>query len=202
MLKMVKTIGTCVVVAVSLSLLAACGPQSMKRAGQGAAVGGLSGAAASTVSALIWGGDVGEAAARGAVWGATSGAVSGAIAGAHEDKRISEQQRAAAEKQLQDKLGEDGFAGLTALAKCKHKVAVGYAETAQENQHDALALAGLWLEAISYIDQGGQEKAEALYPAIIEADKNCETAGDVQDYADKAIQGLHNIRNQHNLPEC
>lgn len=53
---------------IALLLFTACGPQSAKRAGQGAAVGGVSGAAAGMVSALIWGGNVGEAAARGAVW--------------------------------------------------------------------------------------------------------------------------------------
>ncbi len=39
-----------------LLLITACGPQSAKRAGQGAAVGGRSGTAAGMVSALIWGG--------------------------------------------------------------------------------------------------------------------------------------------------
>lgn len=187
---------------ICLFMLAACGPQSTKRAGQGAAVGGVSGAAASMVSALIWGGNVGEAAARGAVWGATSGAVSGAIVGNQEDKRITEQQTAAAEKQLKEKLGEDGYAGLAALAKCKHNVAVSYAETAQGSKKDKYVLTGLWLEAISYIDQGDSGKAEALYPAIIEADENCQTTADVQDLADKAIEGLTNIRKQYNLPEC
>ncbi len=55
-----------------LLLLSACGPQSNQRAAEGAAIGGLSGAAAGMASALIWGGNVGEAAARGAAWGATS----------------------------------------------------------------------------------------------------------------------------------
>ncbi|MBT8347411.1 MAG: hypothetical protein KJO28_14040 [Desulfofustis sp.] len=54
-------IKTAVIIALML-LITACGPQSAKRAGQGAAVGGLSGAAVGMVSALIWGGSVGEAA--------------------------------------------------------------------------------------------------------------------------------------------
>jgi len=40
----------------------------------GAVAGGM-------VSALIFGGNVGEATARGAAWGATTGAVSGAMVG-------------------------------------------------------------------------------------------------------------------------
>jgi len=63
-------------------------------------------------------------------------------------------------------------------------------------------LAGLWLEAISYIDQGETGKAEALFPAIIEADMSCETTSNVQNNADKAIEGLQNIRKEYKLPEC
>lgn len=202
MLRPDKIIYPCIIVAVSMFLITACGPQSAQRAGQGAAIGGVSGAAASMVSALIWGGNVGEAAVRGAAWGATSGAVSGAIVGSQEDRKISEQQKAAAEKQLKEKLGGDGFAGLTALAQCKHKVAISYAETAQESKQGKYVLAGLWLEAISYIDQGETGKAEALYPAIIESDKTCETVTDVQGIAEKAIDGLNNIRKEHKLPDC
>jgi len=185
-----------------LLILTACGPQAAKQAGRGAAVGGIGGAAASTVSALIWGGNVGEAAARGAVWGATSGAVSGAIVGSQQDQRISEQQRAKAEKQLREKLGEDGFAGLTALAKCKHKVAISYAQSAQDGSNDTFVLTGLWLEAISYLDQGDTVRAEALYPAIIDADDSCNTTADVTDHAEEALQGLRNIRKEHKLPAC
>jgi len=183
-------------------VLIACGPQSAQRAGQGAALGGVSGAAASMVTALIWGGNVGEAAARGAVWGATSGAVSGAIVGSQEDKRASEQQRAEAEKQLKAKLGEDGFAGLSALARCKHKVAVSYAQTAQESGNDAYVVGGLWLEVLSYIDQGDSASAEALYPALIEADEHCRTTADVEERAAGAVEGLQNIRKEYKLPQC
>lgn len=49
---------------------------------------------------------------------------------------------------------------------------------------------------------GNTDEAEALYPSIIEADKNCQTTADVEDYADKAIEGLQNIRKEYNLSEC
>lgn len=183
-----------------LLLFTACGPQSAKRAGQGAAVGGVSGAAAGMVSALIWGGNVGEAAARGAAWGATSGAVSGAIVGSQEDKHAAQQQRAKAEKELKKKLGDDGFAGLAALAQCKHKVALGYAETAQESSNEKYRQAGLWLEALTYIDQGDNAKAESMYPELLKAQPEISTRNEVDSYAREGLQGLTKIRKQENLP--
>lgn len=185
---------------IALLLFTACGPQSAKRAGQGAAVGGVSGAAAGMVSALIWGGNVGEAAARGAAWGATSGAVSGAIVGSQEDKQAAQQQRARAEKELKKKLGDDGFAGLAALAQCKHKVALGYAETAQESSNEKYRQAGLWLEALTYIDQGDKAKAESMYPELLEAQPEISTLNEVDSYAREGVQGLTNIRKKENLP--
>lgn len=189
-----------VVLIVSLLLLTACGPQSTKRAGQGAAVGGLSGAAAGMVSALIWGGNVGEAAARGAAWGATSGAVSGAIVGGQEDKAAAQRQRAKAEKELKEKLGEDGFAGLAALAQCKHKVALGYAQTAQESSEEKYRQAGLWLEALTYIDQGDLDNAEGMYSQLLDAHPELKSRAEIDGYAREGVQGLNNIRKQEKLP--
>lgn len=188
------------VLIVSMLLITACGPQSTKRAGQGAAVGGLSGAAAGMVSALIWGGNVGEAAARGAAWGATSGAVSGAIVGSQEDKAAAQKQRAKAEQELKDKLGEDGYAGLAALAQCKHKVALGYAETAQDSTKKEYRQAGLWLEALTYIDQGDQDKAEGMYDQLLEVHPELKTRDEIDGYAREGMQGLSNIRKQEKLP--
>ncbi len=146
---------------VFLLLMTACGPNSARQAGQGAAIGGVGGAAAGMVSALIWGGNVGEAAARGAAWGATSGAVSGAIVGGSQDKKVAQQERMQAEKELKKKLGDDAFAGLSALAACKHKVALGYGETARESSNEKYQQAGLWLQAITYMDRGDSAKANA-----------------------------------------
>ena len=192
-------IKTTILIALML-LITACGPQSAKRAGQGAAVGGLSGAAAGMVSALIWGGNVGEAAARGAAWGATSGAVSGAIVGSQEDQAVAQQQRAKAEKELKQKLGDDGFAGLAALVQCKHKVALGYAETAQESSKEKYRQAGLWLEALTYYDQGELNKAESMYDELIAAHDDITSTQEVDGYTREAIEGLTNIRKKERLP--
>lgn len=186
----------------SLMLTTACGPNSARQAGQGAAIGGLSGAAAGMVGALIWGGNVGEAAARGAAWGATSGAVSGAIVGGQQDKQAAQQERAKAEKELRNKLGDDGFAGLSALATCKHKVALGYAETVQENSSEKYRQVGLWLEAVTYMDLGETVKAERVLDEIAATGWKDYTREDVEELSTKAYQGLLNIRKKENLPEA
>jgi len=82
------------------------------------------------------------------------------------------------------------------------KVAVSYAQTARESGNDIFQLGGLWLEALSYIDQGDTGSAETLYPAIIEADEHCQTAADVEERAAEAVEGLQNIRREYKLPQC
>ncbi len=190
------------VLILSLFVTTACGPNSARQAGQGAAIGGLGGAAAGMVGALIWGGDVGEAAARGAAWGATSGAVSGAIVGGQQDKQVALQERAKAEKELRKKLGDDGFAGLSALATCKHKVALGYAETAQENSSEKYRQAGFWLEAVTYMDQGDTVKAAKVLDEIAATGWKNHTREEVEQLSREAYQGLINIRQKEKLPEA
>jgi len=94
----------------------------------------------------------------------------------------------------------DGFAGLAALAQCKHKVALGYAETAQESSNEKYRQAGLWLEALTYIDQGDKAKAESMYPKLLEAQPEISSRNEVDSYAREGVQGLTNIRNKENLP--
>ena len=104
------------------------------------------------------------------------------------------------EKELKKKLGDDGFAGLAALAQCKHKVALGYAETAQESSNEKYRQAGLWLEALTYIDQGDKAKAESMYPKLLEAQPEISSRNEVDSYAREGVQGLTNIRKKENLP--
>jgi len=194
---------TLTILTITLFFISACGPNSARQAGQGAAIGGVGGAAAGMVSALIWGGNVGEAAARGAAWGATSGAVSGAIVGGQQDKKIAQQERIKAEKELKKKLGDDGFAGLSALAACKHKVALGYGETAQESGNEKYRQAGLWLEALTYLDQDDTARAAGLLDEITATGWKDHTREDVEAFSQEAYEGLINIRKREGMPtEC
>ncbi len=145
-----KWIATAVIL--TLMIFPACSQQSMQRAGQGAATGAVVGAVGGMVSALVFGGDVGEAAARGAVWGGSTGAAAGAISGSVADSNQKKAQQAAELEALKKRLGDDAFNGLAALVECKHEVAQGYGRTAAQSDNPDFALAGLWLQVITFAD--------------------------------------------------
>jgi len=181
-------------------MISACSSQTGQRAGQGAALGAVSGAAGGVVSALIFGGDVGEAAARGAAWGGSMGAVGGALTGMQQDSAIKKQQENAAEK-LKQKLGDDAFSGLVALANCKHDVAASRANTAKSLENPEYALAGHWLEVLTLADQREEDQARALFPVLIEKDPEINSEAKAEENMRSALQGLMQIRAKHNLPK-
>ena len=181
-------------------IIGACSSQTGQRAGQGAATGAVAGAAGGVVSALIFGGDVGEAAARGAAWGGSMGAVGGAISGAQQDSAMKKQQEDAVAK-LKLKLGDDAFNGLVALTNCKHDVAASHANTAKNLDNPEYALAGQWLEVLTLADQRQEDKARALFPALIEKDPEIDSEAKAEESMRKALQGLMKIRAENNLPQ-
>jgi len=61
-----------------------------KGAAKGAGTGAMAGAVGAAATALIFGGNVGEAAARGAVYGGTSGAVVGGLSGSEVDRQVAD----------------------------------------------------------------------------------------------------------------
>jgi hypothetical protein len=177
-----------------------------KGAAQGAGTGALAGAVGAAATALIFGGNVGEAAARGAVYGGTSGAVVGGISGAEADKRVAAQERAEYERRVQefrDKIGTDAFNGFVALAECKHEVALANAREAQKSGNRDFALAGLWVEALTEADRQQTDAASALLPAIVEKDRKISDAAVAQSRLDEALGEIGNIRTRHDLaPSC
>lgn len=181
-------------------IISACSSQTGQRAGQGAATGAVAGAAGGVVSALIFGGDVGEAAARGAAWGGSMGAVGGAISGSQQDSAMKKQQEDAVAK-LKLKLGDDAFNGLVALTNCKHDVAISHANTAKSLDNPKFALAGQWLEVLTLADQRQEDKARALFPALIEKDPEIDSEAKAEENMRSALQGLMKIREKYNLPK-
>ena len=126
--------------ALALTMVSLSGCASDSHATQGAAkgagTGALAGAVGAAATALIFGGNVGEAAARGAVYGGASGAVVGGLSGAETDRRIAEEERAAYEQRVAEfrqKIGDDAFNGFVALAECKYEVAMANAREAQKS---------------------------------------------------------------------
>jgi hypothetical protein len=174
-----------------------------KGAAQGGGTGALAGAVGAAATALIFGGNVGEAAARGAVYGGASGAVVGGISGAEADKRVAAEERADYERRVQqfrDEIGADAFNGFVALAECKHEVAIANAREAQKSRNRDFALAGLWVETLSEADRGQSEAAAAFLPAIVEHDREISDAAVAQARLNEALVEIGEIRAQHELP--
>ena len=185
------------------SLALSCSSNQKAGAARGATSGAISGAAAGAVSALIFGGDVGEAAARGAVWAGTAGAVGGAMAGTEADRRQAQQQRAEAERELMElrqRIGEDAFNGLAALADCKHGVALAYADSSARSESSAYALAGIWLEALTYLDSGRTEEAEPLYARLAERDDRTTSAAQAKAHATEVVEVVRDFREKEGRP--
>jgi len=194
-----KTLANLMIV-LCIAAMTACSSHSGKMAGQGAATGAAAGAVGGLVSALVFGGDPVDAAARGAVYGGTTGAVAGGIAGARADQAEKQKRDAQLEK-LKKEIGEDAYNGLEALADCKHEVALGYARTAARSDNEDYALAGLWLEVLTYGDNRQEEKARALFPDLVAKDAKISSEAQAEESMRKALQSLMDIRAEYNLPK-
>jgi hypothetical protein len=181
------------------ALLSACGEYAAKGAGTGATTGAVSGAVGGLVSALVFGGNAGDAMARGAVYGGAVGATAGAMGGAQVDKKV-EQQREATAESLRAKIGDDAYGGLEALADCKHDVALKQAELARQSDIPNFSLAGLWLEVLSYADQGNETRARELFPEVVAKDWNIKTEAEAEATMRETSNKLMDIREQYNLP--
>ena len=133
--------------------------------------------------------------------GATSGAVVGGVSGSKEDKANAAAQQKNEIAELRTQIGEDAFAGVTALAKCNHGVAEANGQVAAKSSNSNYALAGLWVNAISHADRGDIVGAQELYPEIVRWDRSIENT----DQADAELQGaltkLQAIRKEFDLPQ-
>lgn len=193
---------------VAMLLESGCASDSYaaKGASKGAGTGAIAGAVGAAATALIFGGNVGEAAARGAVYGGASGAVVGGISGAQVDKQVAAQERAEYERRVQEfreEIGTDAFNGFVALAECKHEVAIANAREAQKSRNRDFALAGLWVEALTEADRAHADAASALLPAIVEKDREIGDTAAAQARLDEALGEMGEIRTQHDLaPSC
>jgi len=180
-------------------VVAGCGSYAGKGAAQGAGTGAIAGAVGGAVTALVFGGDPVEAATRSAVWGASAGAATGAIAGSQVDKKVEEQKDAKFAK-LREEIGEENFAGLEALADCKHGASLGAAEKGRQSKNPNHALAGLWLEILNYADTGQESKARELFPALVKQDWNIDSTSQAETKMREATTALGNIREEYGRP--
>lgn len=197
-------IGTLIIMsAVLCSSGCASDSYAAKGAAKGAGTGAVAGAVGAAATALIFGGNVGEAAARGAVYGGASGAVVGGMSGAEVDRQVTAQERAEYEKRLQEfreDIGTDAFNGFVALAECKHEVALANAREAQKSRNRDFALGGLWVEALTEADRGQTGAATAMLPAIAEKDREIKDVAGAQVRLDEALAEIGEIRARYDLP--
>ena len=167
-------------------------------------MGAVAGAVGGLLTAAIFGGDAGRAAARGAAWGAGTGAVTGAIRGdMAEEAAVARQQRARQQAELERlraEIGNDNLLGLDALAQCKQRVALAYADTAARSTNREHALAAQWLEALAYADEGNRSRVEPLYPRLVDADSEIHSRSQAETTLWDLVQGLQDVRTQYGLP--
>ena len=197
--------GTLIVVAGALLALtvmtSGCASDSAaaRGAASGAGTGAVSGAVGGVFGALVFGGNPADAAARGAVYGGAVGATAGAMSGAAADERAAQQQEAGL-AQLRERIGDDAFGGLEALAECRYDVSLKQAAKAQQSSNPNYALAGLWLEVLSYADARQEDKARALFPKVVEKDWNVDSEAKAEEEMRQALNGLMDAREKNNLP--
>jgi hypothetical protein len=190
---------TVVIAAVSLAACAGAG----KGAVEGAAGGALAGAAGGLVSSLIWGGDVGEHMARGAATGATIGAIGGAVQGSQRAKAEKQYQARQEQRELDElrrEIGDDSFDAVVALAECRHEVAIANARVAAQSTNSNHALAGLWIQALTYADQDDEAGLAAIGPEVVRWDRAVTDANQFDRELEAGYNELLNIRAEHSLP--
>jgi hypothetical protein len=196
-----------VLFAASIITIAGCASDSYasKGAAEGATTGAVAGAVGGMVTALVFGGNVAEAGARGAVYGGSTGAVVGGMAGSKADQAALEQKEAQREAELaqfKERIGSDAYNGVAALAECKHEVAIANAREAANSSNSDYALAGIWVEVLAEADRQRETQARVLFPELVERDRDIRTETEADARMNEALQELRAIRVKYNLPEA
>jgi hypothetical protein len=188
--------------ALTAALLAGCAGAG-EGAVKGAAGGALAGAASGLVSALVWGGDPGEHMARGATAGATIGAIGGAVEGSSRARAQKEREAAQEQREIEQirrEIGRDAFDGVVALAECRHEVALANASEATRSTNSNHALAGLWVQALTYADQRNTAGLDAIEPEVIRWDRGIDDGMQFRRELDAGHDELVQIRREYSLP--
>jgi hypothetical protein len=194
-----------VLVMAGVSITAGCAgnSQAVKGAAEGAATGAVAGAVSGMLSALVFGGDIADAGARGAVYGGTTGAVRGGMAGSRADRDIAARKQAEYEaelKRFRAEIGADAYNGIIALAECKHEIAIANAREAAKSNISDHVLAGVWVEALTEADRQNDLATRAIFPELIKRDGEVKTEADAEALLNEALRELGDIRVESNLP--
>lgn len=183
-----------------LTLLAGCGTHAGKGAAEGAAMGAASCAVGSLVGTLIFGGSAIDNAARSAVYCGAAGAFAGGVRGSQLDEKEKQQLKTETER-LQQLLGQDAFSSLTALAQCDHATALSEATKARGSHNPNHALAGIWLEILTFADQRNETKARTLLPDVTRQDWDIDSESQAEAKMRESLGELSRVRKKYGLPE-
>jgi len=195
--------------------LSGCGSShTAKGARQGAAQGAAAGAVGGLITALVFGGDPVDRAARGAVYGGAAGAVAGGVSGSRVDKQVQAQAQAQSQARatphaqaqqdaeleaLRKEIGRPAFNGLAALAECRHQDSLKKAMKAQKSKNPNYRLAGLWLEVLNYADMRQQDQVNGLLPVIVKEDWDINSTAEADTATREAAAELITIRKDYRL---
>jgi hypothetical protein len=132
--------------------------------------------------------------------GGAVGATAGAMSGSKVDAKIEEQRNARAEK-IRAKIGDDTFKGLSALVTCDHQDTLQDAVKAKQSNNPNFAVAGYWLEVLSYADQGNSDRTKELIPGVVEKDWNISSETEARTSLLQLQDKLMAIREEYKLPK-
>jgi hypothetical protein len=193
-----------VIAAISCMIVAGCTTGARQGAAQGGAMGLIGGAAAGAVNSLLFGGNVLEGAVQGGVVGAAGGAAAGAVQGGISEKQQAKPS-AKSDKQVKafrKELGDLNFQAMVYLVQCKHRDAIKFANQAlDETDQVKRKVFALTVRAVSELETGKDEAAEATYAEIAALDKNRPVDRARADTL-QAMLKVQSVRKENDLPSC
>ena len=88
-------------------------------------------------------------------------------------------------------------ASLRAMARLLAIVSLAVAKKGRQSKNPNYALAGLWLEILSYADQGQEAQARALFPVLVKQDWNIDTTAQAESKMREATTALGNVGEEY-----
>ena len=100
-------------------------------------------------------------------------------------------------------MGHYNYDGFVALANCQYDEALALAARGQQYKDRYHAVAGLWLEAITYADQARYDEAEKLYPTLEKNDPDLVDRSDTERTLKEGVREVRNSRVDFDRdPQC
>ena len=176
--------------------------QTGKSAVQGAMIGAIGGLIVAGMADISVATPVGIGVGVGAAVGAAVGASTDPYSGPTGPTRAADPPAVLREQQrkLREQLGPSAYAGLEALAACRHDEALTWAKNAAYTDNPDHALAGVWLTAVTYGDAGRIEEASAVLPELVARDPRVPSEDVAKRLVDQRVVQIQDIRVSYGHP--